>query len=46
MNTFSVWVGGVEINAYYLNRKDAERLAGAWIDSGYDDVIVREEVSA
>lgn len=42
--TFSVWVGGSEVNTHYLNKQDAERIAQAWQASGYDDVMV-EEVS-
>jgi len=45
MITFSVWVGGSEINSHYLNKQDAERIAEAWKGFGYDDVVV-EEVSA
>jgi len=44
---FTVWVGGVEVNPYLLNQTDAERIAGAWREFGYDDVLVDEvEVSA
>ncbi len=43
--TYSVWVGGSEVNAYYLSRESAERIAKAWQDSGYDDAAV-EEVNA
>jgi hypothetical protein len=42
MTTYSVWVGGSEINPGYLNKVDADRIALAWITSGYDDVIVEE----
>lgn len=45
MITYSVWVGGSEVNTHYLNKADAERIAEAWKMSGYDDVIV-EEASA
>ena len=41
---FTVWVGGVEINDYYLSKDNAYKLAQKYIDNGYDDVIV-EEVS-
>lgn len=40
--TYSVWVGGSEVNTHYLNKQDAERIAEAWRSSGYGDVIVEE----
>lgn len=46
MKTFSVWVGGSEVNSHYLNRQDAERIAEAWRAFGYDDVDIEERVSA
>lgn len=45
MNTFTVWVGGSEVNSHYLSRESAERIAKEWRDNGYSDVIV-EEVGA
>ena len=45
MITYSVWVGGSEVNTHYLTRDNAERIAEAWKLSGYDDVTI-EEVSA
>ena len=42
--TWSVWVGGSEVVAYYLSRESAERIAEAWKSSGYDDVQI-ERVS-
>ena len=39
---FTVWVGGVEVNDYYLSRDKAYKLAQEYIDDGYDDVIVEE----
>lgn len=41
-NTYSVWVGGVEVNDYPLYYETALRIAGEWSDDGYDDVEVRE----
>ena len=35
-----VWVGGAEVNDYYLTQAQAEALAQAWRDKGYDDVVV------
>jgi hypothetical protein len=40
--TYSVWVGGSEINTHYLNKQDAERIAEAWRSFGYDDVVIQE----
>ena len=37
---FSVWVGGVEVNDHLLNLDQAQRLKQAWVDDGYDDVVV------
>ena len=45
MKTYSVWVGGGEVNSHYLNKNDAERIAEAWRAFGYDDVVVRERAS-
>jgi hypothetical protein len=42
MNTYTVWVGGGEVNAGYLNKSDAERIAQAWKLMGYDEVVVEE----
>jgi hypothetical protein len=44
MKTYSVWVGGSEVNDYYLTKENADSLAQKWIAEGYDDVMV-EEVS-
>jgi hypothetical protein len=40
---FSVWVGGAEINNFYLPREAAERVAKAWRDYGYQDATIRQE---
>jgi hypothetical protein len=37
---FTVWVGGTEVNDYYLTEVEAEALANEYLDDGYDDVIV------
>lgn len=41
---YSVWVGGSEINPYYLSKESAELIAQVWKGMGYDDVQVVEEV--
>jgi uncharacterized SAM-binding protein YcdF (DUF218 family) len=40
---YSVWVGGGEINSYYLTREAAERVAKAWRQWGYTDAAIRLE---
>lgn len=37
---WSVWVGGGEVNDYYLTRKEAEKLAEEYRNDGYDDVVI------
>ena len=37
---YSVWVGGVEVNDYYLTKEKAEDLAFEYKDDGYDDVHI------
>jgi hypothetical protein len=37
---FSVWVGGVEINAHYLPKDQAVLLANEYRADGYEDVAV------
>jgi len=39
---FTVWVGGVEVNDYYLTLEQAEELAKEYELDGYDDVIIEE----
>ena len=39
---YSVFVGGVEVNDYLLNREEAENLAFEYEDDGYDDVVIQE----
>ena len=41
---WTVWVGGVEVNDYYLTYGKAVSLAEMWADNGYDDVQI-ERVS-
>jgi hypothetical protein len=38
--TYSVWVGGIEVNDYLLSWSDAHTLAAGYIDEGYDDVAI------
>lgn len=39
---FTVWVGGVEVNDYYLTLEKAEELAKEYEMEGYDDVQIEE----
>ena len=37
------WVGGGEVNSYYIDSKEeAESIAEEWRNKGYDDVVVEE----
>ena len=38
--THTVWVGGVEVNDYYLSQPEAQALADSYIAQGYDDVHI------
>lgn len=37
---FSVYVGGDEVNSFYLSREEAEAMAAYWRGQGYDDVQI------
>lgn len=39
---YTVWVGGTEVNDYYLTKEQADNLAFEYEVDGYDDVIVEE----
>jgi len=39
---FTVWVGGFEVNNYYLTKSDAEDLAFSYKDDDYDDVVIEK----
>jgi len=38
--TWTVWVGGVEINDHYLTHARALEVAKTWKSDGYDDVAL------
>lgn len=44
MEEWTVWVGGIEVNDYYLTKDEAELLAEEYKADGYDDVQI-ERVS-
>ena len=37
---YTVWVGGSEMNDYYLSLSEAQTIARQYITDGYDDVII------
>ena len=39
---YTVWVGGTEVNDYYMTKEYAESTAKTFIADGYDDVIIEE----
>ena len=39
---FTVWVGGSEVNNYYLTLIEAAELADEYIEDGYDDVQIEK----
>jgi len=41
---YSVWIGGIEVNDYYLTKNKAIILANEYINEGYDDVKMRKEI--
>lgn len=40
MGSWTVWVSGGEVNSYLLSKEEAEDIAQAWKDNGYDDVVM------
>lgn len=41
---YTVWVGGVEVNDFYLLWTEAVAIAGEYITDGYDDVQVQRVI--
>ena len=39
-NLYSVYVGGLEVNDYFLSKSIAEKLAQDYLDDDYDDVQI------
>lgn len=37
---YSVFVGGAEVNDFYLTLPEAKRLAQEYADDGYDQVVI------
>lgn len=42
MNKYTVWVGGVEVNQYYITKNEAEKLAAIYRAEGYEDVYIEK----
>ena len=42
MKKYTIFVGGLEINDFYLSKKQADDLAAEYISQGYDDVFIME----
>jgi len=43
--SWTVWVGGSEINSHLLTQSKAISLASEWFNRGYSDVVVEEVAS-
>jgi hypothetical protein len=42
MRTYTVWVGGSEMNSNLLTKGQAVSIANDWFNRGYNDVQVQE----
>lgn len=42
MARYSVWVGGVEVNDFYLHEDEARAIANYYERLGYDDVEIEK----
>ena len=42
---YTVWVGGGEVNSYHLTEDEAMEIAQAWIDKGYEAVLIEKITS-
>lgn len=38
--TWTVWVGGGEVNAYLVTLEEARQIAQHWSDKGYEDTYI------
>ena len=39
---YTVWVGGTEVTDHYVSKEKAERIAEAYEEDDYDDVVVEK----
>lgn len=42
MTSYTVWVGGIEVNNFYLTREEASTIAEEYSNDGYEDVQIEE----
>jgi len=42
MSTWTVWVGGSEMDTHLVSLKEAQLIADEWRRRGYDDVVMEE----
>ena len=42
MVNYTVWIGGVEYNDFYLTKSEAQALANDLIKQGFDDVQIEQ----
>jgi hypothetical protein len=40
MNNYTVYVGGFEVNDFYLTLEEAEKIAAFYIKKGYEDISI------
>lgn len=39
---WTVWVGGSEVNDFYLSHDEALSISQEWKDNGYEDVVIEQ----
>lgn len=42
-DNYTVYVGGTEVNDFYLTKPEAEHLASLYEEDGYDDVVIVQD---
>jgi hypothetical protein len=40
LETYTVWVGGIEVNDYYTDYEVAKLIANSYMKQGYDDTVI------
>ena len=40
---YSVWVGGIEVNDYYITKKESNKIAEKYKEEGYNDVVIEKQ---
>lgn len=46
MKTYSVWVGGGEVNDRYLTAREAQDTADYYKQKGYEDVVIEDDAKS